>query len=231
MSELRIMSWNIKGHGVRSRALHIEEIAETILELNPDAVGLQEVHRLTRIGGGIDQLERLQQLTGLEAVFGKSLLRKEGGEYGNAILTRGKILESGIHALPGTGEPRSMLASTLELDDHRFIFYVTHLSAWGRLGRKSRMLQAAEATEIIKQSAAPFVLAGDFNSGPSTAELRLFHGGDLVVSCFAKPTITHRTTRSCLDYIFVDPGWQVASSEVIRKGPSDHWPLVAELRR
>lgn len=231
MSELRIMSYNIKGHGARSRARHIEEVAETILAVNPDVVGLQEVHRLTKISGGLDQFEILRKLTGFEGAFGKSFDRKDGGEYGNAILTRGKVVGSEIHPLPGTGEPRSMLASTLELSGQRFVFYVTHLSAWGRLGRRNRMLQTASANEIVSRSESPFILTGDFNTGPSAAELRLFQGGDLVVSCFSTPTITHRATRSCLDYIFVDPGWEVTASEVIRTGPSDHWPLLARLRR
>ncbi len=231
MAELRFMSWNIKGRGARSRAQHIEEVAETIVALDPDVVGLQEVHRLTRNAGGIDQFETLQRLTGLQGTFGRSFERNDGGDYGNAVLTRGRVITSDVHLLPGTGEPRTMLASTVELDGQRFVFYVTHLSAWGRLGRKNRMLQTAVATEIITGGDSPFVLAGDFNTGPSAAELRQFHGGDLVISCFAKPSITHRTTRSCLDYIFVDPGWEVTASEIVKKGPSDHWPLLAQLRR
>ena len=231
MKDLRIMSYNIKGHAARSRQKHVEQLAETILALKPDVIGLQEVHRRTLRSGGVDQLEELQKLTGLEAVFGRSLNRDDGGEYGNAILARGDVLESQAHSLPGTGEPRSMLASELEIAGRRLMFYVTHFSAWGRFGRRNRMQQAEAATGIIRNSSLPFILTGDFNTGPSAEELRVFHHGDLVVSCFAKPSITHRSTRSCLDYIFVDPGWEITHSEVVRTGPSDHWPLVAELRR
>jgi endonuclease/exonuclease/phosphatase family metal-dependent hydrolase len=37
-------------------------------------------------------------------------------------------------------------------------------------------------------------------------------------------------TRQRLDYIFCDPRWEFISSEVVRRGPSDHWAIVVELK-
>jgi endonuclease/exonuclease/phosphatase family metal-dependent hydrolase len=72
---------------------------------------------------------------------------------------------------------------------------------------------------------------GDFNSSPSSAELSAFHDGKIVMSCFVEKVVTHRATRQCLDYIFVDPGWSIRDARVLQTGPSDHWPLIAELER
>jgi endonuclease/exonuclease/phosphatase family metal-dependent hydrolase len=33
-----------------------------------------------------------------------------------------------------------------------------------------------------------------------------------------------------LDYIFADRRWEIENARVIAEGPSDHWPIVAELR-
>ncbi len=51
----------------------------------------------------------------------------------------------------------------------------------------------------------------------------------IFASCFREPVITHRATKSCLDSIFVDPRWQIRDGQVLREGPSDHRPLIAEL--
>jgi endonuclease/exonuclease/phosphatase (EEP) superfamily protein YafD len=42
---------------------------------------------------------------------------------------------------------------------------------------------------------------------------------------------THRMTRQRIDYVFADHGWTPTASRVLRVGPSDHWPVVVELRR
>ncbi len=224
------MTYNIKGHGALLSRSHVEEIAHVIREANPDVVGLQEVHRRRWQSRGRDQAAELERATGLTLHFGRSLGDDER-DYGNAILTRGRIAEARVEALPGSGEPRTLLASTIEFDGLRMHMYVTHFAAWGRFGRKNRLQQAETVVKIAETSTLPFVLTGDFNSDPSSEELRAFHDGKLVSSCFPSDVITHRATKKCLDYIFADSSWRVRDARVLRHGPSDHWPLIAELER
>ena len=40
---------------------------------------------------------------------------------------------------------------------------------------------------------------------------------------------THRVMEQRLDYILIDPGWQVRSARVLDDGPSDHRAVLAEL--
>ena len=224
------MTWNIKGHGALLKPRHIDAIAAMISDAKPDIAGIQEVHRRTWQSRFRDQAAELERLTGMQLVFGRAM----GGarsEYGNAILTRGAIAEWHVEPLPGSGEPRTILAVTLQVDRTPLIAYVTHLSAWGRFGAKNRLAQAEAVAARVARSELPFVLTGDFNSPPHSDELRAFRDGDLVTSCFVDPVITHRATRKCLDYIFVDPGWRIRNAEIVRKGPSDHWPLIADLER
>jgi endonuclease/exonuclease/phosphatase family metal-dependent hydrolase len=225
-----MMTYNIKGHGSLLRGRHIERVAEVIRELKPDVVGVQEVHRRTWKARFIDQAEELERLTGMRLFFGRAMGNGES-EYGNAILTRGTIVETTIVPLPGKGEPRSMLGATIDVDGVRLIAYVTHLAAWARFGSKTRLLQAEAVAKLVAKSELPFVLMGDFNTSPSSDELRVFHDGTIVTSCFAEKVVTHRATKQCLDYIFADPTWQIRDAQVIARGPSDHWPLVASLER
>ena len=224
------MTYNIKGHGSLFSRSHIEKVARVIRDARPDVVGLQEVHRCTLQSRRTDQAAELQRATGMSLFFGRSL-GDHRREYGNAILTRGTIVEAHVEPLPGRGEPRTLLVSTIDVRGLRFHAYVTHFAAWGRFGSGKRLLQAEAVAEIARNSGLPFLLTGDFNSSPTSEELRVFHDGNLVASCFAPGVITHRATRKCLDYIFVDPGWEIRNTEILRFGPSDHWPLVAEIER
>ena len=57
--QLKVISYNIQGHAAGRRADHIPKIAETIAALEPDVVGLQEVHCRTRASQLHDQAETI----------------------------------------------------------------------------------------------------------------------------------------------------------------------------
>jgi endonuclease/exonuclease/phosphatase family metal-dependent hydrolase len=228
---LLVMTWNIEGHATLIRgASHIEAIAETIRKYHPDVVVLNEAHRNTWQARFTDQVEALRLLTGMNGVFGPSY-RFARGEFGNAILTRGDIRESTVYALPGIGEPRSMLAAVVAIDGGTIEVDATHTSAWGAASRDARTLQLACIRTHAGSSGYPAVLAGDLNASPAAPEIaeflrmsRLRFAGDP-----ARPT--HKVTGQRLDYVLADPGWQVTSAHVIDEGPSDHRPVLVELTR
>jgi endonuclease/exonuclease/phosphatase family metal-dependent hydrolase len=231
---LRVMSYNVGGHGARWSRRHVEKVARTISEAAPDVVGLQEVHRGTKHSRLEDQAELLAGLTGLSVQFGKSF-DLGGGEFGNAVLTRGELRSSVIHLLPGPGEPRTLLHTVVGLPQQEaqseVHFYVTHLAAWGRWGRTARSVQIAGLVERLKQSKGPFVLVGDLNAPPNAPEIGTLMAAEMFRMCGDDVAFTHRYMRQRIDYVFADPGWTTTSYQVIRSGPSDHWPVLVELRR
>jgi endonuclease/exonuclease/phosphatase family metal-dependent hydrolase len=226
--QLKVVSYNIQGHAASRRPDHIPKVAETIAAMQPDVIGLQEVHCRTRQSSMLDQAETIATMAGLNLFFGRSCAM-DGGDYGNAVLTRGTITSTRVHSLPGSGEPRSMLESHLVVDGRPVAFFVTHLAAWGRLLRKARLSQIAAIGDIIARGHEPHVLVGDFNVPPAAEELRvlLAHGHLHVAGDTTEPTFP--MTRQRLDYVFCDPRWEYAGGEVVHRGPSDHWPLVAYL--
>lgn len=228
MFSLKVMSYNIQGHAASRRSDHLPKLAEVIAAAAPDVVGLQEVHCRTK-ASPIDQAEQLASLTGLNLVFGRSCAM-DGGDYGNAMLTRGKITSSQIFALPGSGEPRSLLRADIELAGTDFTFFVTHLAAWGRLLRVARLKQIAELGDITARGPLPHILVGDFNVAPGAEEMRLLLTHGHLRPCGEAREATFPMTRQRLDYVFCDPRWEVAGSEVIRRGPSDHWPVIVDFK-
>lgn len=227
--ELVVMSFNIEGHAALLREAHLGEIAAVIRRHKPDIVGLQEVHRGTWQSRFDDQIAELSRLTGLKFAYGRSVSPVRG-EYGNAVLTRGAIVASDVIALPSLGEPRSLLRSTIDLDGVRLDFYVTHLTAWGRVRRQNREAQCSCVAEHLRGSRVPFIVAGDFNAPLDTPEMKPLGSSDTVRYAGNPAEESHPLTGDRLDHIFTDSGFTVVSATVLREGPSDHWPLIARLR-
>jgi len=221
---VRVMTYNIQGHAAERQADHIVKVAETVASLQPDVVALQEVY--CRPSG--DQAANVAHLAGLKLAFGKSC-EINGGDYGNAILTRGTIESSRVHPLPGAGEPRSLLEARIALDGARFTLFATHLAAWGRLLRAARLEQIATLGDITARAGSPHLVAGDFNVSPRAEELRALLAHGHLSHCGDTREPTFPATRQRLDYIFRDASWEVVETKVVRRGPSDHWPIVADL--
>ena len=227
---LRVMTYNIQGQASRIRAGHIERVARLIAEIRPDVAGLQEVHRGGWQARSRDQAAEIETLTGMKLSFGAAV-SKTGHAFGNAILTSGTILQSHLHPLPGRGEPRAMLACSIEVRGSRVEACVTHLAAWGPIGSRARGEQAREVARIVESMNGPVILTGDFNAGPHRSELKPLHQGPLMSSCFRGDEVTYARTKQCLDSILIDRSWRVTHAEVRRDGPSDHWPMIVDLEQ
>jgi len=225
---LLVMTYNIAGHDQLYDPNHIRKIADVIRQVHPDIVGLQEVHRKTWQSRFHDQAKELQALTGLNLFFGPSF-GEVGGGFGNAILTRGDILAATVHPLPSVGEPRSVIESVVRIDGAMLNVYVTHLTAWGRLKSASRDDELQCLAKHVRTSRYPYLLLGDFNAPPEREEMRKFRKMNAAQICGEDIGITIPSLRERIDYIWADYGWQPQSAHVVKAGPSDHYPVIAQL--
>ena len=225
---LVVMTYNIEGHASLLKPHHIREIADTIRLHQPDIVGINEAHRNTWQARFGDHAQELARLTGMRVVFGRSY-RFMGGEFGNAILTRGEIVSSDVHELPGTGEPRTLLDAIVRVNGGLLEFYVAHTSAWSKLGSKTRDQQLQCINDYLNASAYPFILTGDLNAPPESSEISSFLGRTVMQFAGDPKDASHKVMEQRLDYILADRGWLVVRSQVLDEGPSDHRPVIAEL--
>lgn len=225
---LVVMSFNIEGHASLLGDAHIRDIAQVIRRHQPDIVGINEAHRKTwqvRFGDHVTQLERL---TGMRAAFGRSY-RFMGGDFGNAVLTRGEIVAADVKALPGTGEPRTLLETVVRVNGGTIQFYVTHTTAWASINQAARDEQLQCINAHLQASSYPFILTGDLNAPPESGEVARFLDRNVLQFAGDPKAATHRVMEQRLDYILADPGWTVRNARVLDDGPSDHRPVIAEL--
>jgi endonuclease/exonuclease/phosphatase family metal-dependent hydrolase len=225
---LLVVSFNIEGHAALYDGNHVRKIAETIKTLHPDIVALQEVHRGTWQARFHDQAAELAKLTGLHVFFGRSYMNF-GGEFGNAVLTRGDILSATVHELPSIGEPRTVIEAVIRIDGVTLDFYATHLVTWAKLNRRSRAEQLECIARMVATSPRPFVLAGDLNNGPKAPEIAAFIQSRVAQLSGVELGATNKYLKERIDYIFADWGWDIRSARVIQIGSSDHWPVATEL--
>lgn len=234
---LKVMAYNIHHANPPSKpkVIDIDAIVEVIRRQNPDLVALQEVDVNTGRSGNMDQATIIAEKLGMYYFFAKAI-DYDGGDYGQAILSRFPISEEQIHRLPSSpelgGEPRIMATVKVALTGGKFLrFGTVHLDA--QKDSKNRILQAEELNLIAANEVLPFVIAGDFNATPTDQALQLLKK-EWNPTCEDCPfTIPVINPRKAIDFIMFDNQhkWEVVSHQVIdEQYASDHLPVVGILK-
>ena len=149
---IRIMTYNIYGARATSpaNAADLDALAEVIRRQDPDFVTLNEVDVFTnRTGKDVHQARDLAAKLGMEWHFSKAIDR-DGGEYGDAVLSKHPIIETRSYRLPCAasqpGEDRSLCVIRVEIDGKDLYVASTHLDHLS--GDASRLVQANEIRRI-----------------------------------------------------------------------------------
>ncbi|MFO0410867.1 MAG: endonuclease/exonuclease/phosphatase family protein [Planctomycetota bacterium] len=243
-SALRVLSYNIHhGRGVDNK-LSLERIAAVIRQADADVVALQEVDQGCGRSDRKLQVQELEKLTGYFGVFGKAI-DFDGGEYGQAVLSRWPIKQSTVHRLPNEQQPngsmreqRIVLEAIVPSEAGTIRFLGTHLDHSKEDLREQQATavdRLLDAVSFADTKSIATVLAGDFNDVPKSRTL----------GCFEKrwqvePRIENRnlatypseSPRTRIDYVAVDQaGRLVLDSLKVVSEPlaSDHRPVVGEL--
>jgi endonuclease/exonuclease/phosphatase family metal-dependent hydrolase len=166
--ELHILNYNIHhGRGMDDR-IDLPRIAEVILETQAHVVALQEVDRGTERNHGVDTLHELSRLTGMAYVFGSNI-PYQGGEYGNAFLSRLPITDLKNHhfKMLREGEQRGVLEIIVRTPGGQSLkLWNTHLDY--RPDPEERLFCIRQLNELSHDHPPghPLIILGDFNTLP-----------------------------------------------------------------
>ncbi|MBB5437418.1 endonuclease/exonuclease/phosphatase family metal-dependent hydrolase [Pedobacter sp. AK017] len=238
-AKIKVMTYNIHIGNPPSKPAGIVDlpaIAAVIKAQDPDLVALQEVDVNTnRSGTSLDEAKELARLTGMNYFYTKAI-DYDGGQFGDAVLSRFPILESKGYELPVTaklgGETRSVALITVEKEGQRFLFASTHLDHL--TAEDNRMLQATELVKIVKTFTLPLIIAGDFNATPMSNPLTILRQ-ELSWGCKSSCPLTFSAQKpgSTIDYVMMRPAekFNVLSYVTVNESyASDHLPLVTEIQ-
>lgn len=230
----RIMTYNIR-HGVGlDGVLDLERTARVIKAANPDIVILNEVDKGTERSFGVDQADSLGGLLEMSAVFGQSI-HYDGGQYGNALLTRYPIIDFHILDLSTDTllEGRSVFISRLDVGGDTLIVLGTHLG----LNPEERQEQVQSIVKGLPDN-TKLILAGDFNFEPdsdSYLELRKYlRDGLAEFKTEPQPTFPAERPERRIDYIFISEGVEIVKQVEFQHPEtsiaSDHLPQVLHFK-
>lgn len=247
---LRVASFNIRNgrawDGWNSWPLRRRATLAAIEGLDADIVGLQESYRF--------QLRWLAKRLAAHDVVATGREANNRGEHCPLFARRSvaRILSNRTRWYgptpdiagsrpPGANFPRIATTCRIELIDSGTSVAVTNT----HLDSRSSEFRAASAEQLIQWLApdiavTPTVVVGDFNAVPADAMFATLAAAGLreVLPPDAGGTnhrFTGRTDGRRLDHILVSDHFEVVTAKVshARPGnrlPSDHWPVVADLR-
>ncbi|WP_307891629.1 endonuclease/exonuclease/phosphatase family protein [Bacillus swezeyi] len=236
--EITIMTFNIHHGKGADKRLDLQRIADVITESDADIIGLNEVDKhFSKRSDYEDQVAWLASQLQMYHAYSPSLSLSSGQasperQYGNALLSRFPIVEEKHHLfnfVTGLIEGRSLLETTVRIDQKLFRLFVTHFSLNPFLHRK----QTDFLLERILKLEEPAVVMGDFNMKPHSKGWQKVAGAlyDTWKEAGEGPGFTYPSHRpkKRLDYVFTSPSLHVSKAEVVTIDPSasDHLPLKA----
>ena len=242
---LRVMTYNIYGARATSpaNAADLDAIAEVIRRQNPDFVTLNEVDVFTnRTGKDVHQARDLAEKLGMEWHFSKAIDR-DGGEYGDAVLSKYPILEKRSYRLPCAaeqpGEDRSLCVIRVQIDGKDLYVASTHLDHLS--GDASRLVQATEIRRIRDtELEGDLILCGDLNAIPSSNVIATMTSFLTNTGPIDQYTFPSDDPSRKIDYIMYAPieHFGVQNCQVVSRGDqqvggvdaSDHRPAIADIR-
>ena len=242
---LRVMTYHI--HGARAtspaNAADLDAIAEVIRRQNPDFVTLNEVDVFTnRTGKDVHQARDLAEKLGMEWHFSKAIDR-DGGEYGDAVLSKYPILEKRSYRLPCAaeqpGEDRSLCVIRVQIDGKDLYVASTHLDHLS--GDASRLVQATEIRRIRDtELEGDLILCGDLNAIPSSNVIATMTSFLTNTGPIDQYTFPSDDPSRKIDYIMYAPieHFGLQNCQVVSRGDqqvdgvdaSDHRPVIADIR-
>jgi len=244
---IKVLQWNILYKE------KIKNVLETIKELQPDIICIQEATQESPFNNHIDTIKFIADKLSFYRIFapGQKFM-PEGNITGNAIISKYPLKEIEIGILQeqkkelndNTPEGRSYVKAKVILPKSKTVTIVTtHMTFTPFFKDNSEKIEEnKKIIKFLKNQEDSLIFTGDFNSPPTSniiTELNKFMknaGPD-----FNQKTLTTKLPfkyrgfeeteflKWRLDYIFTSKEVNVNSSKIIETKFSDHLPILAEL--
>jgi endonuclease/exonuclease/phosphatase family metal-dependent hydrolase len=230
---MRLASFNIKNGLSDDGSCDPDALVAACRGLRADVLALQEVDRRVPRSNGADQTSIVANGCGLNGIYAPAR-RLDGGEYGNALLARGSLVDVEhvrLPVMPGN-EARAVVLARVQMDGTDLSVAATHLQNrhGGPPPTPADAAEQLEQLEVVLAALArrprPRALLGDLNMPPEVALPVLQAAGYEVAD--SEPTVVVGAPKFRIDYVAVD-GRAVGKSEVLDTDVSDHRALVVEV--
>jgi endonuclease/exonuclease/phosphatase family metal-dependent hydrolase len=241
---LRILVLNMHAGKDAAGKPNLDGVAALVKSTAAEIVLLQEVDRGTARSGKVDQVQRLQELTGYSTAFAPSLRHYDGGEYGIAVLSRGYVgytSTSPLQVSPaetragGSSEPRVALVAIANVRGTNWHVVNTHLDPAEGAARGQEVGRLVELVHDQQAAGVSLLVGGDFNSTPDNAVLAPLRAAglrDAWTECGSGEGFTYPADKPVkrIDYLFLSGSIHCSAASVLDTQVSDHRPVLITLR-
>ena len=225
--EYKAITYNIHHGKTKEGKPSIQQMVNSLKEENADFIALQEVDRFSFRSGLNDQINIFAKELGMYSVFEPNI-NVGVLQYGNGLLSKYPILESGKINLSSSKEPRSILWAKVMTEKGNLYITSIHLG----LTQKQRANYFNKIEEFINEVVGehPVLIMGDFNTLPNDEQLKQLRTNITGNIYFSEiPTYKHRAKEIQIDYI-LGKGIQEGISYRLQSYASDHYPLVMKFK-
>lgn len=230
--KLKIATYNIAngywcGHDM-------QKLADDILAVSPDIIGLQEVDRFCKRSKYIDTVKLLSELAGYQYthytkninLIGKKEVYGCDGEYGTAVFSKYPILCAESVMLDSADfEQRGYSKLKINFNESELLFINTHLTYENSEKRKEQLVHLGE---VLKNETS-FFLTGDFNT-ENFDDFKPITNGNLINN-EATRFETFPSSKSAIDNIVYSNDFKPVSAATLPSDASDHIMLFAEFEK
>jgi len=230
--KIKILSWNIWN------GKYLSEIIEYLKTANADIIGLQEV--VQNLDGSNNIAQVIAEKLSYEWTFAKTRTYTEGDrvfDWGNAILSKHKIVSSKTHIL-SSEEARTALQADIQINKTLLHVFSTHLLHTHQKPSKIQELQADTLAKLLPKDHT--IVMGDFNATPNSIAVKhidnILENTDRILlptwSVYEEgcPGCKPQGIYCKLDYIFVTKDIPFDSFMVGQTKGSDHLPISVEVK-
>lgn len=213
-------------------------IASVISAKSPDVVFLQEMDSCTTRSNNVDQPKTIANAAKIANYKFFSFMNYRGGKFGIAILSKMKLLNPQTHALPSVIDNISITSNnavgtaTIQANGQNIFLLCLHLSVY-ESENKAQLHYVID--NILNKVNMPTIIAGDFNSLPSSSTIKLLTDARFVRTNSNPQNFTIPCTAPNREIDFIAfrnaPKWSINSHVVVTgTNASDHLPIVASLK-
>lgn len=224
---MRVMTFNIQhGKGLDGK-VRINRTVEFIKRFEPDILALNEVDLRVLRSFCFNQPKILAQGLKMKYIF-HPLLKIPPGNYGNALLYKGEVLECERYTLPFLIEPRGCMRARIALGVNEFEVFVVHLG----VSKKERDMQLLQLENLVQASQLPKIILGDFNQVNLVSwlkEANLLQPVQSAESTAKLSTFPQPHPNKQIDFILLSKHWVTKKIFSRMTDVSDHGPLISDI--
>jgi endonuclease/exonuclease/phosphatase family metal-dependent hydrolase len=155
---LKIGTYNIHHGSVGGR--YCTAIGKLLEKHDLDIVGIQEIDLFIQRSGNINVLKEIAEAGNYPYYEFYKTIDYQGGDFGIGIISKYPITTKAIVPLSHCTEPRVVAHSSIDIDNYKLDFLVTHFDLG--IYEDVRYFQFNELKEIL-EPLRTFVITGDFN--------------------------------------------------------------------